>query len=230
VRIVLSSPTYGYTLPEAARALRVAIMHAASNGIEFAGDASTDRLNYAAARNQAARAAVQAPGVDGIVWADDDVVFPASAITRLVKHGLDYVSGIYFSRAEPYLPQIYSFSRARESFIPCIQYPANVLAPMDSAGFGCCYTSTRMLTSMMTLKDVQKHDPRDPPAWFRWGRYGEDFDFALKAKEAGFQLYVDTGLLCGHLRSPEAITEETYKANIQAQGGLGFLLDSKGAA
>jgi len=230
VKIVLSSPTYGFTIPEAARSLRVAIMHAASNGIEFAGDASTDRLNYSAARNLAAQAAVKAEDVDGLMWADDDVVLPAQAITRLVKHGLDYVSGIYFSRAEPYLPQIYSFNRRLESFVPCVEYPPDVLAPMDSAGFGCCYTSTRMLRAMMALPDVQKHAPKDPPQWFRWGRYGEDFDFALKAKDAGFQLYVDTGLLCGHLASPEAVTEETYRAHLEAKGGLGFLLDSKGAA
>ena len=36
------------------------------------------------------------------------------------------------------------------------------------------------------------------------------FDFCLRAAKAGYQLFVDTGVLCGHLQDPQPATVEDY--------------------
>ena len=216
-RIVLSHPCYGPLDPEVNKALRVAMMSAARHA-EWVGDVSTIREGWVGARNRAAKAALEdAPDCGGIVWVDDDVLLPPTAITRMLSYEKDFVTGIVFQKFENVNPLVARW--AGKGFSWWLEFPENVLAPADGCGFGCCYTSTKMLRAITELPDFRKDGwfNQFPPNHF--GKQAgdseqsmsEDFSFCMRAKAAGFQLYADTGLLCSHMIGPKYSTQATYR-------------------
>lgn len=210
MKLIFASPTYGPIDSAALRYQRSAIMHAASNGVTWLGDASPERMKFDAARNTAVRSVLRnSPDADAIFWCDSDVVLPVDAITRLVHSGKDFITGIYFQRYPPHWPLIAHFNRhggkdGKGTFAWFTEWPENIIAPIDGCGFGCVLTSTKMLRSM------------DAP-WFTFERFSEDFDFCLRAKRAGYDLFVDTGVLCGHLADPVPVGITEFEA-VKARG------------
>ncbi len=209
MQLILAVPTYGPTEPKANIALRIAIMHAAGHGHLWIGDASPNREGWETARNRVVDAVVNsdAPDDASIFWCDSDVVLPSDAITRLADQKKDFITGIYFQRRKPHRALINIFNG--KAFDWVMKWPENVIAPIDGCGFGCVLTSVGMLRKMAA-------------PWFKYEKFSEDFDFCLKAQKAGYQLYVDTGILCEHLKDPEGATFEDFKReNAELLGGLG---------
>jgi hypothetical protein len=186
VNIILASPTYGPVDPMAARCLRVAIMVAARYHT-LIGDISPDRMEYSAARNTVLKNSIRA-GADGVVWVDSDIMPPANGITKLLVHNRDFVSGVYFQRVAPHFPMFGKLLDKSDNFSWATEWPANTIAPMDGCGFGFVYTSTRLLRALANKFDKP----------FEYGANSEDLTFCRRAKECGFQLYVDTGIMCKH--------------------------------
>lgn len=197
-RLVFASQTYDHVHPQSVRSLRAATFHASTHGnVIWAGDASPDHQAYAAARNNIVESCVN-EDIDGIMWADSDMIFPVDAISRIVAHDKPFVTGIYFQREPPHWPLVSLFNEDRQVFNWLTRWPENVLAPVDGCGFGCVYT------------DIELFRKIDPP-WFEYKKFSEDFDFCLKVAELGVQPLVDTGVLCGHLPEPKPVTIENYK-------------------
>ncbi len=199
MQLIFASPTYGPTEPKANISQRIAIMHAARNGHQWHGDASPNRQGWEAARNNIVNTVVNSadiPDESAIFWCDSDVVLPYDAITLLADQKKDFITGIYFQRAKPFYPLINTFNGT--SFHWVMNWPENVVAPIDGCGFGCVLTSVGMLRRM------------EAP-WFKYEKFSEDFDFCLKATKAGYQLYVNTGVICEHLRDPEGAGFDDFK-------------------
>jgi hypothetical protein len=212
--------------PEINKALRVAMMSAARHA-EWVGDVSTIREGWVGARNRAAKAALEdAPDADGIVWVDDDVLLPATAITRMLGYDKDFVTGVVFQKMGDFNPLVARWNG--NGFAWWRSFPPNVLGPADGCGFGCAYTSTKMLRAIQQLPEkVTKglaYFHKD--GWFdqfppdHFGKnaeeagniaMSEDFSFCMRAKQAGFQLYADTGLLCSHAQGQKYATQATHK-------------------
>lgn len=207
MKLIFGCPTYGPTEPEANISVRIAIMHAAGHGHEWLGDASPNRQGWEAARNNIVQSVVNSdyPDDAAIFWCDSDVVLPNDAITRLADHGKDFVCGIYFQRRAPHFPLVATFDGSGFNWI--MKWPENVIAPIDGCGFGCVLTSLGMLRKM------------EAP-WFKFAQFSEDFDFCMKAQKSGYQLYMDTGVLCTHLQDPKGAGFEEFKReNPQFYGG-----------
>lgn len=212
MKLVLAVPTYGPTEPEANRHLRVAIMHAANHGVTWAGDASPNRMKFDASRNASVVSVLESAdegvrSADAILWIDSDVVLPPDAITRLAHAEKDFVCGIYVQRELPHFPLIATYDARGDTFHWLQRWPANVIAPIDGCGFGCVLTSLTMLRAM------------DAP-WFTFEKFSEDFDFCLRARRAGYQLFVDTGVLCTHLRDPKGAGLDDFLAVRDSPTGL----------
>jgi hypothetical protein len=199
VKLVWGCPTYGPLDPQAVISQRIALMHAAANGVIWIGDASPDRMPFAAARNAVVTEALKSDA-EAVFWCDSDVVLPRDAVTTLVRAQRDFITGIYFQRRPPHYPLIAHFSEDRETFNWFTDWPENVIAPIDGCGFGCVLTSLRLLRAM------------GEGPWFHYEKFSEDFDFCLAARKAGFQLCVHTGVLCGHLADPVPVTKTTFDA------------------
>ena len=188
-RCILTMPTYGPVEPEVVKSVMDAVMFAASFGVRWAGQVSTDRESWSSARNRPAEAVRNRDEVDGIIWVDSDMLVPQDAFARLAAHDLDLVSALYFQRQPPYWPNIFKYSDERKKFIRLKEWPENTVAPTGGFGFGCCYTSTRLLRAL----------PEKP---FGFGEFSEDLGLCRMATLAGFQPHVDTGIECGHYEKP----------------------------
>lgn len=120
---------------------------------------------------------------DGILWIDSDMMFPADALTRLLRHGKDIVGATYARRAPPF-DTMGQFDRNRKTG----------LVEADYLPTGLLYTATSVFEKI-------------PGPWFHeeihWGDRSsknvagtvtEDVVFCRKALAAFVQPYVDLDL------------------------------------
>jgi hypothetical protein len=216
VRLALAVPSYGPLDPHIDKNLRVAMMTASNHGITWAGDVSSIRMGWADGRDRAARAAVESEGCEGVFWMDDDILLPPEAIVKLASLGKDFTSGMYFQKYPPHWPLVAMFDG--KSFQWMREYPAeNVFVEVDGVGFGCAFTSTKLLKALQ-----EKHGKI-----FEWTKYSEDFTFCLRAGELGMKPWVDTAIKCGHSPlEPQFVTEDNFKAarSLMAEGEAASLV------
>lgn len=226
MNLLLAVPTYGPVDPLCQKDVRVGMMVASQYGVRWAGDASPDRVGFAAARNVVAQSLLSLPEATGIVWIDSDIRQKPTDMTRLLSSALhfnaEFVSGVYHQRAMPYDACFYEWRPKAKRFAALSDYPLDVFAPFDGCGFGFVYTSRKVIEGVARSKAFNPEK-----GWFPDERdslgYGEDLSFCYQAMMAGFQLYVDTGIRLGHsgeqnviyrddaLRlRPEGRVEETF--------------------
>lgn len=212
-RLVFAKCTYGPTPdPQVDANHRAAIMFAARHGVDWVADLSPDRMGWATARNTVVEGVLEAvPDATGIFWADDDILMPKHAIIQLVMNGLDFCSGLYFQRIPPHYPVAAIYNE--DKFNWWTSYPKDqaVLVPVDGVGFGCVYTSTKMLKEMRK-KLKHGNDGLFGSDFGKKNTYGEDFAFCLRAAEAGFKPHVDTAIKCGHMIGPSYADEALFQS------------------
>ena len=229
MKALFASPTYGSVDAKCVSFIRLATMSAAKHGTEWVGDISPDRLGYSDARNFVLEFLAKDPSLaDGIVWVDSDIVPASDSIQRLTttaeKYGFDFLSGVYHQRRGGYRPCFFAWDEQSQGFRINRIYEMDQIKEVGACGFGFCWTSTKMI---MAIKALPHFDP-DHGSWFpdkRHGDLSEDLGFCLQAREAGFKLYVDSGIQVGHLGEAEVITRETY---LQAISGLGKMVEVSG--
>ena len=220
MKIVLSSQTYGPVNPVTNKYLRVAIMYAANRGMLWAGDASVDRYSYGKARNVATQYALnEQPDADGIMWVDSDIKPQPHQIAQLlhkVRHAkLDFLTGVYFQREGVHNPVFHAWNEDMQTFQPAEAYPPNTLGKADGCGFGFVFTSLKLMRDVAFSKNFEPEtgwfpDRRDA------GGSGEDLSFCLMAKDAGHQLYVDTGIIVEHEGQTQYICEADFEKEREA--------------
>lgn len=202
MRLLFASPTYGPIDSKVARTQRVAIMHAANHaGVQWAGDVSPDRMKFDTSRNRVVSDALEQSdelGVDGVFWCDSDILLPPDGISTLVSRGYDFVTGLYVQREPPHMPMVAHFDPTVKSFRWLMQWPPKSIVPVDGCGFGCVYTSTKLLRAV----------GREP---FHYGEYGEDLTFCLKAMGAKIQLWFDPSVECIHQGNPVEVGMDTAR-------------------
>lgn len=224
VKALLACPTYGHVDPLCQKSLRVNMMSACARGLEWVGDASPDRLGYQAARNQVAQVAYDArndpeDAPTGIMWVDSDIKAEGNLMSRLiytaVSSGIDLLSGVYHYRKSPYLPVFTAYDPAVRRYRQAEAYDMGpdgngVIGPIGACGFGFVWTS---LKAIVAVHDHRSFDPEG--GWFPDTRtqkngMGEDFAFCEKARKAGIQLYIDTGVQVIHCGDAQEIGREDF--------------------
>lgn len=220
MKVVFGCPTYGPVNPITNKYQRVAIMYASNRGLLWVGDGSPDRMGYGAARSTVVQYTFKsAPDADGILWMDSDIRPEANQIARLLDtanhNKLDFVSGIYFQRTGAHNPVFHVWNKDMRQFQPAEDFKPNVLGMADGCGFGFVYTSTKLLRDIATSKEF---DPK--VGWFPdrrdTGGFGEDLTFCYLAKQAGHQLWVDSGICVAHEGDVQYVTEADFRRE-QAQ-------------
>ena len=148
------------------------------------------------------------------VWMiDDDMICPMDTFENLVKHKVDIIAPLAFTRSSPHKPVLYNLtkgwdkSRGENYYInmPVVNYPKNQLVRCDAVGFGSVLIDTKV------LKGMQK------PYFMTTSGAGEDIHFCHKAGELGFKVYMDTNIKLGHLGYPKVITEECYEQEMNIE-------------
>ena len=129
-----------------------------------------------------------------VFFLDDDMCPPPDALTNLLKHDKDIVSGLYLLRNYPHFPVMFEEwfpdGRCRYGFL---EPNKGGLHRVVNCGFGCVLIKTEVFRKL-----------EDP--WVTLGHYEkdnwcDDIHFFNKAREAGFEIYVDMDVCVGHIMS-----------------------------
>jgi len=179
------------------------------------------------ARNEIARKLEK----DWLFMMDSDVTVPPEALIRLLSWNLPIVSGVVFqSSIDRPAPAIYRYGRrayGRHYYISKVPelenfllkqehgndlatiFPAKREDLIECDGVGCaCILIHRSVFASI----------KEPYFVLNSGKYGgEDFYFCRKAKRAGFQIYADPGVLCGH--RPKQLIGYQYFLSWRKAGG-----------
>jgi len=150
-----------------------------------------------------------AMGADYLFMIDDDMLAPPDLFYKLVKHDVDIVAALAFTRNPNHLPVIYSLIEGYDPVTKnpycrstvVMNYPKNQLFECDAVGFGA------VLIKVDTIRKMQE------PYFFGMAATGEDVQFCLKArKQANARVFMDSSIKLGHLSSPIIVTEDYANA------------------
>lgn len=149
---------------------------------------------------------------DYILWLDSDMVFSPDTLERMLKTldehpEIDILSGLYFRRVYPFSPVLFSELDEGEDgnivFKDYNDYPEEIFE-IAGCGFGCVLMRTDCLFQMLDEDGVGR--------WFTpLGGAGEDCAFCIRARRAGYTIYCDPSIDCGHM-AYAPVTKDFYKA------------------
>lgn len=183
--------------------VRAAVACAAAAGIRCLEAEGGSGYGVALARN-AVVAQFLASKCSHLLFVDDDVVLPADAITRLAdvasQPSHDVALGCYvgvkrFADGTRFYVVLMKMGRGLED---CYETWPDGVVEVEGGGAGCMLIGRHVLERL-------------PYPWFRFsGTYipgtatvvtmGEDIDFCLRARSAGFRIFADGGVRCGHVK------------------------------
>lgn len=164
------------------------------------------------ARNIIAGNAINS-GFERVMWFDSDLSFKPDTMQRLIadmdEGGLDFVSGLYFTRRPPNIkPIVYSKlwwavrpDGTLDTGAENLYDYTEGLQECAATGFGC------VLTSVDLLKRV---GDRFGSPFAPLEGMGEDLSFCWRAGQIGAKLYLDARVKCGHIGAVE-IDEAFYR-------------------
>lgn len=208
--VSLVRPTYANMSVAPENSLLAAMMTAGNHGLKWDSNLSPDKMGWGHARNTATKAFHKhADQADGMLWVDSDIIMPVWAIWKLlssVAQGYDFVSGVYFTRGKPFAPVIYEYRESKGAYANVQSFPPNTMWEIDGCGFGFCYTSRKLIEAVHDHPDFEEEFGWFPDTRFQKGGRGEDFNFCVAAKKAGYKIWADTSILLGHEGNPYIFT------------------------
>jgi len=130
---------------------------------------------------------------DYIMWIDSDQVFESDDFSKLLEHDKDIVSGLYLRK-----PQSDSLSDVPIEFA-CFNEDGKRLYTNEVNGELRKVWSNGMGWMLIKKGVFEKIEyPWFGPIIEGLGFHGEDVSFQLRAKDVGFESYVDTSIIVGH--------------------------------
>lgn len=156
------------------------------------------------ARNKFCQQAIEGE-FDYIFWLDSDMVFPSYVLQQFMQADKDIVAGLYFRRNYPFTPVAFSELRRENGVLKMKdleEWPSD-LFEVDGVGFGCVLMKTDCLFDIAG---------KEGGIWFTPTQdAGEDAAFCLRAKEYGYEIWVDPTVKLGHV-GQTVITEGVYNS------------------
>ena len=125
-----------------------------------------------------------------IMWIDSDIVFKPQHFFKLLEHDKDIVSGLYLKK-----PRTDSMADIPTSFACFVDDDYRNLMTHEANG-ELINVRANGMGWMLVKKGV--FEKIDYPWFGMINNHGEDLSFQLRAKDAGFDSYVDTSIIVGH--------------------------------
>lgn len=160
-------------------------------------------------RNEMTRRFLARDDLRWSLWCDDDMVPPPDAALRLLEHGKDIVAGVFCTRedgsglvlasrvtegepsGDPLRP--FQSESLRVTSLSLEELASGELLQVDVTGFGFILVRRRVFEALEDPWFVDNRRTEEKPEGC------EDLNFLWRAKEAGFDVHVDTSLPVGHL-------------------------------
>ena len=136
-------------------------------------------------------------GFDYLFCVDSDIAFPPDTLLRLLSYDKDIVSGVYIQR----IPGTHTIEIMRKnqwggvSHVNWDDIKGQGLVPIDGCGFGCVLIKAEVLKAI-PYPQFLYHSAIDHA-----NTVSEDVHFCNQARDRGFTLWCDTGILCDHIGS-----------------------------
>ena len=159
------------------------------------------------ARNKLAVQAIKMEA-DYVMWFDSDMVFQSDTLIRLLKtaeeNKASIVSGLYFRRSAPYTPVAFDTLTINENGAEWTDYEGELTGvhKVGGVGFGCILVDTDVIQDCLLEYET---------CFSPIGSVGEDLSFCWRAKQLGYDTYLDCDIKCGHV-GHVIVTEGLYKA------------------
>lgn len=154
---------------------------------------------------------------DWLLMVDSDMVFDPDTIHRLWQNAdaqnRPIVAGHCYAMMAERGPIPTMWQAAPEGspgpLIPFEGYPTNALVPVGATGAAC------LMVHRSVFEKLQAEMPDHPYPWFEeayWGNLpvGEDLTFCIRARKAGFPIFVDTSLDIGHVK-PQLVNRDWFE-------------------
>ena len=135
-----------------------------------------------------------------LIMMDTDQTFQADTIPRLLAHRKPIVGCMICRRYPPFEPLLFTGEIGR--YTRTEGWTEGDLVEVDATGTGCIMFDMQVFRKM-------------PRPWFKFRHLetgegiGEDIGFCHDLKEAGYKIFVDTSIQCGHLTTLN-VTKDTY--------------------
>lgn len=156
---------------------------------------------------------------DYMLWLDSDMVFNPDLLQAMMKtmeeNDLDILSGVYYRRASPYTPVIYSKiefegEACRWEEQKDVPAPDSGLFEVQGCGFGCVLMKTDVIL------DVKgKFSKLFTPI----GGTGEDLSFCWRARQCGYKIMCDPSISLGHY-GHIVVTREFWESVYHGVGNI----------
>lgn len=166
-------------------------------------------------KNIAIKQALDDGSYTHVFLTDDDHVYPPDTIQKLLSRQVDVVSGVYCMKMSPF-PMI-AFDRPNEkgqgAFLDFNKFSGDECVEVARVPSGC------LLVTTYALDEIAKCGCLDQAFWQarelgfnsiwknKWFTLGQiepdnwcdDLWFCDRARDAGFKIYIDTGVKIGHV-------------------------------
>lgn len=166
-------------------------------------------------RNQLVDKLLERPHATHLLFLDSDETFPPDIGYRLLLRQKPIITALRFTRGDFQMPQVYRHagkhpnrlgeptdrfeSMAEEvyQFLKAHQVPSGVNSYIINTDDGLKRIDGCGCGAVLVAREV--FEKIEYP-WFRLAKgVGEDFYFCLKAAEAGYEIWADLSVLCGHI-------------------------------
>lgn len=127
-------------------------------------------------------------GFDYLLAVDHDIVLPQDTLYKMLRHDVDMVSGLYRQRLPEQQLEIYDLNMQRWDISD-----KNNLTEIGGSGFGC------VLIKKDVFEKVGYPQFEYHPALDHKDTFSEDVDFCSKVTVAGYKIYADPTIHCGHI-------------------------------
>lgn len=159
------------------------------------------------ARNNLVLKALENVSVTHILMIDDDMTFAGDFLLKLYSHDVDIVGGLAFKRTAPYHPCVYTKNATSGDHFPIVP---SVFQEVDAIGTGGILIKREVFEKLKYPWFETWYDETTPDK-----HWSVDFDFCVKAKAAGFKIFVDPDAAMGHIGEAPIITKETFLTHLK---------------
>lgn len=160
------------------------------------------------------------PECDWLWFCDTDMVFPPDTLHRMVararQHDIKILGGLcVIVTAEGAVPTLFIPDEDAVTHV-MLDYEDGQVVELAATGTGC------LLVHRDVLEDMRLKCGGSIHSWFGYDQFttaagewelGEDVSFCLRAREAGWKVYVDTTCHVGHHKGPKVWWPEDVRTN-----------------
>lgn len=156
-------------------------------------------------RNELAKLALKSEA-DYVLWLDSDMVFDSDLMIRMFDRmrelDADMLTGLYFRRVQPYTPVLFDELEIKPSG-RCNWTHFETIPDEPFKVGGCGFGTVLMSTDVLMSVQMQNNSLFAPI-----GGVGEDLSFCWRARQAGYDIWCDPKIVCGHVGY--AVVNDSY--------------------